>query len=380
MLSVGEIAERINARARELAQELLPNGYASQGGDKWMFSGIADKKGSASAYVHLAGPKIGKWFDMGNSAPGEDKGDMLDLLQLRLGLVDKRAAIEEAKARLGISDEWKPGKPAKLPPEELARRAAEAQARADARDAEYAADRAKGAKRARALFLGGVPIAGTPPEAYLLGRSIEAEEWPGSLRFRPDVWYQDDNGKMAVPAMLAAILQADGTQIGTHRTYLQMDPAKGWTKLAVPKPKKVQGNMWGGFIPINKGSSGKSMSAAPADEPIYVTEGIEDALVVRMMKPEARIISAISLGNIGAIVLPPAPNGGQRRLVIVADRDVNAKAQEQLEKSIGQQQARGLDVRMVPMPEEFDGEPIKDINDWLVAWKKSRERQRKGAA
>lgn len=378
--SVGEIAAKLNDRARELAPDLLPNGRYNHNRTLWQFSGIADTGQSTSAIVHLSGSKIGKWFDYGNAAPGEDKGDMLDLLRLKMGLADQRAAIQEAKLRLGLDDGWQPGKPAQLAPAEKARRAAEAQARAERRDSEFAAERAKGAKRAKALFLGGMAIAGTPAEAYLLGRSIEAEQWPGALRYRKDVWYQDENGKMEVPAMLATILQADGRQIATHRTYLQMDRDKGWTKLAVPDPKKVLGKMWGGFIPIHKGSSGKPMSAAPADEPIYVTEGIEDALVVRMMKPEARIIAAISLGNIGAIVLPPPPNGGQRRLVIVADRDVSEAAQDQLERSIAQQQARGLDVRMVPMPEEYEGEPVKDINDWLVAWKKSRANRRRGTA
>lgn len=386
MLTVREIAEKINDQARDLAPELLPNGHYSQGRDKWMFSGIADTGKSASAWVHLSGAKVGKWFDMGNAAPGEDKGDMLDLLRLKLSLADARAAIEEAKIRLGLQDDWKPGAPARLSPEELARRAAEAQARAQAREAERAGERAKGAKRARALYLGGVSIAGTPAEAYLTGRllgpcSSEGAPWPGVLRFRPDVWFQDDDGsKRREPAMLAAIYTAEGVQIGTHRTWLQPHPVKGWTKLAVAKPKKVMGSMWGGFIPIHKGASGKPMSAAPADEPFYVTEGIEDALVVRMMLPRARILSAISLANIGAIVLPSPPDGGRRRLVIVADRDTNAKAQEQLERSIAQQSARGLDVHLVVPPETHAGMPVKDMNDWLVALCAERSQRSRGAA
>jgi hypothetical protein len=81
--------------------------------------------------------------------------------------------------------------------------------------------------------------------------------------------------------------------------------------------------------------------------------------VVRMMKPEARIIAAISLGNIGAIVLPEAA----RRLVVVCDRDDKPAAVDQLERSIGRQQARGLSVETV-----FPPVPHKDMNDWLRAW------------
>lgn len=381
LLTVSEIAEKLNAQARTLAPELLPNGHYSQRKDKWMFSGIPDHGKSASAWVHLGGAKIGKWFDMGNAAPGEDKGDMLDLLRLRLGLADQRAAIEEAKARLGIRDEWKPGKPAQLPPEERARRAREAQARLLAREAEQTQERAKRSKRAKALYLGAGAIAGTPAEAYLIGRQLGPGPFPNVLRFRGDVWFQDDDGsKRPEPAMLAAVYLADGSQIGTHRTYLQRDPAKGWIKLQVPNPKKVMGSMWGGFIPIHKGASGKSMAQAPADEPFYITEGIEDALVVRMMLPRVRVVSAISLANIGAIGFPPPPNGGQRRVVIVCDRDSNARAQEQLERSIAQQQARGNDVRLVMPPDEYAGQPVKDMNDWLAAWLAEQQQKRKGAA
>lgn len=377
MYTVSEIAEKINGQARELAPELLPNGHYSQGRDKWMFSGIADTGRSASAWVHLQGPKVGKWFDMGNAAPGEDKGDMLDLLRLKLGLAEPRDAIVEAKRRLGIVDNWSPGKPHELSPAEKARRAEEAQARQRAREEEAEADRAAKARGAKALFLrkDTRAIAGTPAEAYLLGRSIEGgAKWPGSLRYNAEVWNKAVRCK--VPAMLAAILRADGEQIGTHRTYLQDDPRRGWRKLDTGDAKMVLGNMWGGFIPIHKGSSGKAMSAALPGEPVYVTEGIEDALVVRMMKPEARIVAAISLGNIGAIILPSAIE----RLVIVADRDEKPQAQEQLERSIAQQQARGLDVRLVMPPAEHAGEPVKDMNDWLVAWLKSRARQQKGVA
>lgn len=359
MISVAEIAERINGCAGELAPELLPNGRRA--GTRWMFSGIADTGNSESAWVHLSGAKIGKWFDMGNAAPGEDKGDMLDLLRLKLGLADMASAVVEAKRRLGIVDDFRPGRPREISPQERAQRAAEARARAEAREAEDAADRERKAKRARALFLSGGPVGRSPAEAYLRGRDIEQEgtDWPGALRFHAEVWCKPERCK--VPAMLAAIYRADGAQIGTHRTFLQDDPDRGWTKIDSPNAKMVLGNMWGGFIPINKGASGKSMRSMPEGEDVFIAEGIEDALVVRMMKPAARILAAISLPNIGAIVLPEAA----RRIVIVADRDTNDKAQAQLERSIGQQQARGMHVRLVMPPV-----PHKDINDWWQALKR----------
>jgi hypothetical protein len=354
MISVSEIAERLNDQAATLAAELLPNGRRA--GAKWMASGIADTGRSESLYVHLSGPKIGHWFDMGNAAPGEDKGDMLDLIRLKFGL-DAAGAVDEAKRRLGIHDDFTPGARHRPNREEMERRAADARERAERRASSELAEKTRKAKGAKALYLSAGPIAGTGAELYLRGRAIEAPggRWPGSLRFHAAVSCFDTKDKR--PAMLGCVVNAEGEQMGTHRTYLQL--ANGvWGKLQVPRPKKILGNMWGGFVPIAKGASAKSMRDMPEGEPVYVTEGIEDALCVAMMKPDARVICAISVPNFGGLVLPAAA----RRIVIVADRDDNETAQGQLERAIAQQQARGLRVELVMPPA-----PHKDINDWWRA-------------
>lgn len=370
MISVSEIAERLNDQAATLAPDLLPNGHRA--GNKWMASGIADTGRSASLFVHLSGARIGHWCDMGNAAPGEERGDMIDLLRLVCGL-DAKGAVDEAKRRLGIQDEFTPGA-AKPDAALLAARAEEARARAVLRQAQDDQEREVKIRRAKQLYLAGEAILGSPAAAYLQGRLIEpGPAWPGVLRYHPEVWCSPERCK--VPALLAAIYRADGQQIGTHRTFLQRDPKRGWVKIDSPNAKMVLGTMWGGFIPINKGSSGKSMAKMAQEEPVYVTEGIEDALVVRMMKPEARIVAAISLGNIGAIVLPPAA----AKMVVVADRDPSARAQDQLERSIAQQQARGLIVQLVMPPESHDGEPVKDVNDWHRAILRAQSRQGRAA-
>lgn len=78
-----QIAEKLNAQARELAAELLPNGHYNHNRTRWMFSGVADTGNSESAYVELEGPRQGKWVDFGNALPGKDRGDMLDLMHLK---------------------------------------------------------------------------------------------------------------------------------------------------------------------------------------------------------------------------------------------------------------------------------------------------------
>lgn len=356
-MDAAEICARLNETAGTLAPELLPNGRRS--GNKWMFSGIDDHGKSESAYVILSGPKIGKWFDHGNAAPGEDKGDMLDLLMHKRGL-DKKGALDEAKRILGIEDSWAPG--SSLSAEEKAARAKAAQERAEQRELAEIEERAKKAKNAQRLFLRGERIGGTPAEQYMLGRGlgpVPGQAWPGSLRYFAETHHGPLQAKL--PAMLACIVTAEGQHIGTHRIFLQRHPRTGWGKLrGAPDAtaKMVLGNMWGGFVPIHKGRSGASMRQMAEGERIYISEGIEDAQAVAMCKPEARVIAAISLANIGAIALPAAA----RELVIVADRDENAKAQEQLERSIAQQQARGLNVSLVMPPIG-----VKDVNEWLLA-------------
>lgn len=360
MISIEKICADLNARAGELAPRLLPNGRYDQGKRAWLASGIADTGKSTSLKVDLTGKDIGHWHDYGNCHADEKRGDMLDLVRLKRCNGDQRAAIEWAKAELGIVDDWKPGERHRPSPEEMAARAAEARAREEAREAELAADRERRAKGARALYLHklAAPIAGTPAEAYLRGRCLlpGAQGWPNALRFHPEVWHGKAGCKIA--AMLAPMYLADGRHMATHRTFIEQRGGR-WGKVSAHDAKMVIGPCGGAFIPVNKGSSGKSMRDMPEGEPVYVTEGIEDAIVVRMMRPGARIVAAYSVTNMGLMLLPPAA----RELVIVCDRDESPKAQDQLEQAIARQQARGLNVRTVMPPAGH-----KDMNDWLKAW------------
>lgn len=367
------VVDAINGMAAELAPELLPNGRKA--GNLWKFSGIADTGASESAFVHLAGSRIGHWVDMGNAAAGEDRGDMLDLLRLKLGL-SPRDAFREAKRRLGMPVD---GPRVEMSQAEKQRMAEQARARAEAREKAEAEEREKKAKRARFLWIGAQPIAGTPAARYLKGRGLlpgKTGVYPGSYRFAPEAFHGELGEK--VPAMVMSIVTAEGVQIGTHRVFLAQDDAGRWGKLRrtvrarnkagdwidhAATVKMVLGNFWGGFIPVNKGKSGKSMRDMPEGEAIYVCEGPEDAIALRMLKPEARIICSVSLPNIGAIVLPRQMGP----LVIVADRDDKPTAKDALEAAIARQQARGVDVSFVMPPAEVKGRRVKDLNDWLLA-------------
>lgn len=356
MISVAAISDQLRDRCEELVRELLP--AAKRDGPYLKVGSVMGEAGS-SLVIHLNGQRRGKWTDYAGGDGAH--GDMLDLIGAVHGFHAAADRVAWAKQWLGIHDDWSPRDAVRPNPEELARRAEDARARAEAAQAEEAKERAAKMKGARALYLHRLarPIAGTPVEAYLRGRGLSHDPlpaWPNALRFHPEVWNREHGEKM--PAMLAPMYLADGTHVATHRTWLRPCPTRGWAKIDGKNAKKVLGPSWGAFIPINKGVSGKAMSAMPEGEAIYMAEGVEDCIAIRMKRPEARIIAGYSLGNMGAVVLPPHV----RTLVIVADRDDKSAEVDKLERSIAQQQARGVTVKLVMPPVG-----VKDLNDWLNA-------------
>ena len=385
-VSIEKICADLNAKAAEWGPKCLPNGEYRDGKRSWWARGVhggaLGEDGRASLKLDLIGDRRGHWYDFGNCHPSEQRGDMLDLLRLTECHGDQLAAIRRAKEILGIKDDAIPGPVRKSSPEELAQAAADARERAEAQQLADVTAREVKARGARALYLHqlAAPIAGTPVEAYLRGRDLlpslvdpanvacgsmpGVSAWPNALRFHPEVWHRQERCKL--PAMLApmfALIEGKLRHMATHRTYLAQSGGR-WGKLPGPDAKKVLGPSRGAFVPINKGAlakhaSGTSVRAIAPGAPVYVTEGIEDAIVVRMMRPHDWILSAYSLDNIGALVLPEAC----RQLVIVGDRDENVTAQDKLERAIARQQARGLAVSLV-MPPAGN----KDMNDWLKSW------------
>ncbi|KUR80925.1 toprim domain-containing protein [Novosphingobium sp. FSW06-99] len=358
LLSVTEIERELRANALAIGRQCLPG--AVEEGSHLCAGSIAGEPGQ-SLKLAIRGDSKGWWRDYA----GTDGGDMLDLIMATQGCRSKGEAVAIAKQWLGKDDDF--GRVRHAPPsaDELAARAERLRLIQEREAAKAAQTRTAKIKGARALYLHALArgIAGTPVEAYLQGRGLRAgDRWPGALRFHPEVYNKELGDK--APAMLAPMFLADGTHVATHRTWLQPCARRGWTKLDVGSPKMVIGPMRGAFVPINKGASGKPMSAMPEDEPVYMTEGIEDAIVVRMARPEARIICAVNLPNMGMVVLPAAA----RRLTIVADRDTKPTAIDALERAIAAQQARGLDVRLVMPPVGF-----KDLNEWLLMGHAARE-------
>ncbi len=376
VLDVATIARAANARVGELARRLLPNGRVSGDRRHWETNNLDDTPspdGGHSLKVDLVGPHIGRWRDFTT----KEGGDMIDLVNVRQfggGTHGKGQAIAWLKSWLGL-DDADPARVARV--QYRAARAAEASVKTADQQAEVRK------RRARALWMSGVPIAGTPAEAYLMARGIEAgsDGWPGSLRFHDEVWNADAGVKL--PALLSGLWTPDGAHVATHRVWIGRDASGTWVKAdaATPPPpnadgsavkwirrgdaKKVLGRARGAFVPIAKGASGKSIGklADDAAETVHVTEGVEDALVLAMVAPHVRTVAAYSLDNLGAIEFPPSI----ARIVVMADRDPpkadgRTPALDALERAIARQQARGKIVQLVLPPPG-----IKDLNDWLLA-------------
>lgn len=339
--------------------------------------GRADRS-VGSFCIHLSGAKAGSWkdFAVGNVA-GQGYGDVLDLIALSLGC-DMTGAMREARGFLGLQSDS---------PEDIERRKRAAAQSAERRKRAEAEVRAKKLNRTRAavaLWLGGQErIKGTPVEFYLRDqRGIDLAELgrqPSVLRFVPKCkYYHEDPHTGEVfdgyyPAMVAMITNGRGENVAVHRTYLALRKDGQWDKAPVPAAKKVLGDYLGASIHLWKGigpRGGKpgSLRKVADGAHVYIAEGIEDALSAVMLKPEARILAAIALGNMGAVDLPPAVTD----VTLIADLDENETARNALHRAIAAHQKAGRRVRV--FQNRWGG---KDLNDAFLA--ASDEPKSKGA-
>lgn len=357
LLTVRDIELQARQRVETLARECLPG--AIKDGAYLKAGSIAGERGS-SLVINLQGANRGLWRDWSANT----QGDMIILVEQAKFGGDRVKAIQWLKSWLGL-DHLDPGRVATV------RREA---AQADADLAAEAAREAEAKKRgARALWLNArADIAATPAARYLEGRGIALDtlgKWPGALRFHEEVWNRDAG--MKLPCLLAQMITPSGEHVATHRTWLGRAPGtRRWVKadaagLAVPRgqAKKVLGKSGGAFVALRKGASRRPMGQLARPDTLYVAEGIEDALTVAMAKPDARVVAAYSLGNLGAIQFPATI----QTIVLVADRDEHPREQEALERAIARQQARGHHVQLVLPPTG-----VKDVNAWLLA--SARER------
>lgn len=316
-----EIITRLQADPLAVARRYAPGGSLANGQYMVRCPWRPDRK-IGSFIVTTKGPHAGRWHDFASN----ENGDMLDMIGRVVG-GDAKAAIQEAMSYLGIVAETPEQRAAAL------RRAAEAQEKLAAEERPEAAADAKSAAAHRLFMHCQAEILGTPVEHYLSGRGIDLRRL-GRLpviRFHPSLKYLDQDPETGAftekffPAMVTAIHgPADASPPafwGVHRTYLAQDENGRWRKAPVRAPKKVMGQVKGGFIRLwGRGEDGA----------VFLTEGIEDGLSAAILDPTLCVLVACTLGNLGMLVLPPSV----KDVTIAADNDSGAHARRALDKAM----------------------------------------------
>lgn len=384
--SIEEIKDLIIGKMGEFAYRYAPpakGSFEDKGKYYTLNPGRADRS-VGSFVIHLSGRKAGKWEDF---ATGQH-GDVFDLIGLSLGLGQMVDQLKEARSFLGLRTD--------SPEEARQREVALAHARARRAEAEAQArrDQDKASRRAEAMWLAAEPgIRGTPVDFYLKGRGIDLAtigHQPRALRYLAKCRYSFEDkttGELIEfdgPAMLAAMTNLQGRIVAVHRTWLRLDPATGnWGKIRIPHPsaegqflpaKKVYA--WGDGCAIRlssglgpKGGKGAPLNRCPPGTRVYIAEGIETALSARILRPEARVLAAYSLSNMGKVGLPAEVT----EVVLITDHDLAEQAQAQLAEAVAAHQKAGRLVRI--WKSERPGE---DLNDALV--RAQAEEQKQGAA
>lgn len=315
--------------------------------------------------VWMTGARRGAWTDFVSG----DKGDAIDLVAFGLeGAVtaDSRIrAVEWAEDRYGLRQ---------LDPETRKKQAAEAEKRRAAAIA-FEAEMAAGAReRARKMFYGSVDtIAGTLAETYLATRGIVLADVPHlepAFRFRPAFEYwlgakrDPETGRKLqpgpeFPALVSAMVSADGTINACHITYLAPD---GRDKAPVDKPKLVWPATRGFVVRVARGASGlgcERRAEAGGGDFVALTEGIEDAMTIAMVRPDLRVWAAGSLAGLLAVPDHPCARGW----LIFQDNDWNKpQAQKQFARAVARIRGFGKPVEVIAMPAGWG----KDVNDAIT--------------
>ncbi len=283
MLAASDLADRLAQNAEAVCLHYLSAGRRA--GNYWLVGNVGNNKGR-SLYVHLAGPRAGRWTD---AATGQF-GDLLDLVRETCGLVDFRDVADEARHFLSLprQEPLSFGKGDTDEPQPIERPASE---------------------RARRLFRMTQPLAGTLADAYLRKRGILRASTHAALRFHPSCYYRDlvTGQTSSYPALIATVTDCAGGITGVHRSWL--DP-EGDGKAKVDDPRRALGGLLGNGVRFS----------FPVGAPVPVIaagEGLETMLSLSHVMPGMPMVAALTANHLAAFRMPP----GCRRIYIAADAD-----------------------------------------------------------
>ncbi len=386
--SIEEIKERLIERIDDFAYRYAPPAKDSyedkKKGRYFTLNPGRPDRNVGSFCIQLTGSKAGNWQDF---ATGQH-GDVFDLIGLSLGITNMADQIKEARSFLGLRTD----SPEDARMREVA--VAAARARRAAAEAEEKREAERDRRRAEAMWLAAEPkIRGTPVDLYLKERGIDLAtigHQPRALRYLAKCRYKFEDRKTGeliefdAPAMVAAMTNLAGRIVAVHRTWLAIDPDTGrWGKIRIPHPSKPDVLLkakkvfaWGEGCAIRlssglgpKGGKGAPLNRCPPGTRVYIAEGIETALSARILRPDARVLAAYSLSNMGRVGLPREVS----EVVLITDHDLAPQALAQLNEAIAQHQAEGRTVRVWK-----SDRPGEDLNDALM--RAIAEEQREGAA
>jgi len=283
MLAPSDLAGRLAQDAEAVCRHYLSAGRRA--GNYWLVGDVANNKGR-SLYVHLTGPRAGRWTD---AATGQF-GDLLDLVREACGLVYFRDVAEEARHFLSLP------------------RPAPMWSSSAYGDDNRPLDR-PAAERAQRLFRMTQPLAGTLADTYMRERGILRASAHAALRFHPSCYYRDlvTGRTSSYPALIAAVTDPAGAITGVHRTWLDPDSVG---KAKVDSPRRALGGLLGNGVrfgfPVN------------ALVPVMAAgEGLETMLSLSHVMPGMPMVAALTANHLAAFNFPP----GCQRLYIAADAD-----------------------------------------------------------
>ena len=322
-----ELSERLAADAQAVCRHYLPAGRRE--GRYWMVGDVAGTSGR-SLYVRLFETErgaIGNWVD---AATGEH-GDLVDLIRLNQRHGRLADTIEEAERFLS------------LPPP------ASDDDRTSAAFTKPA--RAGSPTSAKRLFAAAKPLSGSLAANYLRSRGIRRLTSLDALRFHPRCYYRANDDDVpdtpgAFPALIAAVTDNEGSQTGTHRTWLN---PTGLEKAKVASPRRAMGNILGHAVRFGH-----------ADDVLIAGEGIETILSLREFLPTMPMAAATSSAHLAAILFPPT----LRRLYVARDRDAAGDAAFGV--LTDRAQAAGIElVSLMPELGDFNDD-LRDHGAWVM--------------
>lgn len=182
-----------------------------------------------------------------------------------------------------------------------------------------------------------------------LGALISRDDLPDNLFYIANLQYKNAGERtQRFGCMFAAVHDVESSLVGGHRIYLSADGHKA----PVSAPKKSLPAVFKGAM------NGAAVRLYPATNSLCITEGIETALAVRIMRPQFPVWATLTAGGMKALRLPAEICDVQ----IFCDHDMSGTGLTAANTLTARLRREGRQV-MVRSPQQHL--PIGSYGDWL---------------